>query len=364
MIKKNYLSSNIFLAILFFFFIFLFYISNYLFLSELRDSFFFFLWWNQDQFLINYNDFGFVKRGLIGTIFNIDDNNYKFYSKIIALTVVFFIVAIFLLIFKNVNNIQTKKFLLLLALSPFLFLQLGYDFGRFDQFGIAFILLTFLFILKKKSIFILEVFAPFTILIHEIHFFSVVIFFIYIQVELKRKTLNIFYVFLSSIIILITLFFFGGIDEQTYQNFINKYWFIKVYFSNSHIDGYIFFWSDVFKFNTTIFYRHLVSILIFIYLLFFFIKKINSNKLTILVLFFSPCFIIGVDHARFLSLFIVNIYLIFFLILINKKSIIKTPTFKNYYFAIVLLGPWGVNICLPILTIVKKAILYGTLTFN
>jgi hypothetical protein len=361
MMNKNYLSSNIFLAFLF---LFLFYISNYLFLSELRDPNIFFLWWNQDQYLINYNDFGFVKRGLIGTIFNIDYINYKPYSKIIALTVVFFIVIIFLLILNNVENIQIKKFLLLLSFSPFLFLQLGYDFGRFDQFGIAFILLTFLFILKKKSIFILEVFAPFTILIHEIHFFSVVIFFIYIQIELKRKTLNICYVFLNSIIILIALFFFGGIDDETYQNFVDKYWFIKVYFSNGHIESYMSFWSDVFKFNTTIFYRHLVSILIFIYLLFFFIKKINSNKLTILILFFLPCFIIGIDHARFLSLFIINIYLIFFLILINKKDVLKIPPFKNYYFTIVLLGPWGINICLPILTIVKKAILYGTLTFD
>ena len=66
---------------LFFIFFFIIYLSNYIFLSELTNPTLFFHWYNQDQYLINYYEFGFVKRGLIGSLFQIDLTNYKYLTK-------------------------------------------------------------------------------------------------------------------------------------------------------------------------------------------------------------------------------------------------------------------------------------------
>ena len=81
-------------------------------------------------------------------------------------------------IINSIQNIELKKYLILLGLSPFLFQQIGFDFGRFDHFGILYLLILIFLLIKKKSILIFEILSPFMILVHEIHFFTLVIFLI------------------------------------------------------------------------------------------------------------------------------------------------------------------------------------------
>lgn len=348
-----------------FLFLIIFYLSNYIFLSELTNPYIFFHWYNQDQFLISYNELGFVKRGLIGFLFNINIDNYKLITKIIVLINYILIIIFYLLIINLIQSIELKKYLILLGLSPFLFQQLGFDFGRFDHFGILFLFIVFLLILKKRSILIFEILSPFMILVHEIHFFTTVIFLIYLQILTKRNKYLIAYVTIMSILILILLFFYGGIEKNEIEILKNKYWFINVYFTKGHIESSMYLWlTDVFKFKTTIFYRHLFSIIIFLTISVVIFKKINDNYLKFLITLFSLCFVLGIDHARFLSIFVVNIFMVFIIKSELYKADFKIPKFKNYYLIVLFLGPWGVNICLPILTIIKKLLLYGTLTFN
>jgi len=188
-------------------YLFLFYLSNYLILSELTDPDIFFHWYNQDQYLINYNELGFVKRGLIGYLFNLNVENYKNLSKLIILINYSFILIFYLLIINSIQNIELKKYFILLGSSPFLFQQIGFDFGKFYQFGIFFLIKKIFFLKKKKSILIFEILSPLMILVHEIHFFTVVIFLIYIQILTKRGKALIAYTIFASLIVLLLLFF-------------------------------------------------------------------------------------------------------------------------------------------------------------
>ena len=360
-----FLENKKVIIICFFLYVFLFFISNYLILSELTNPNIFFHWYNQDQYLINYNTFGFVKRGLIGYLFNLNEENYKSLSKLIVLTNCILILIFYLLIINLIQNIELKKYFILLGVSPFLFQQIGFDFGRFDHFGILYLLIIIFFILKKKSILFFEILSPFMILVHEIHFFTIIIFLIYLQVLIKRDKLLIIYTILASLVILLLLFFYGGIEKDQIKFLQNKYWFIDVYFTKGHIESSMSLWlTDVFNFKTTIFYRHLFSILLFLAIVIFIFKNSDDKYLKIVIILFSFCFLIGIDHARFLAIFIVNIFMIYLVKFNSKKTNFQIPKFNNYIWFIFLLGPWGVNICLPLITIIKKALLYGTLTFN
>ena len=78
------------ILLLIFLFTFSSYFSNYLYNSELTNPYLNIIWLNGDIFLINYELFGFVKKGLIGTIFNINQENLIFFSKTLATIIIIF----------------------------------------------------------------------------------------------------------------------------------------------------------------------------------------------------------------------------------------------------------------------------------
>ena len=102
-------SKTIFFSLLFFLF---FYLSNSLILSDLTDStkplsFLYIHYWFHEQFLINYRELGFVKRGLVGTIMNTNFENYVLLSKIYSLTIISLITVLFSL--RQIKLLQKLK---------------------------------------------------------------------------------------------------------------------------------------------------------------------------------------------------------------------------------------------------------------
>ena len=354
------------MLLLIFLFTFSAYFSNYLYNSEFTNPYLNIIWWNRDIFLINYELFGFVKKGLIGTIFNINQENLAFFSKTLATIIIIFSIFIYSLVVIDKNLIKEKKYLILFGISPFLFSNIGYDFGRLDHLGIVFILLLTLLIIKKKDIFILEIVSPILILIHEIHFFTTIIFLSYVQFKINRTAFSKLYVLLLSFLVLLILHFYGDLDQSLYNKYVNTYSFIKIYFQQTQIENTLLWWSYLFDQRyTTILYRHIFNIILYLFLCFFilrfFKKKIQS---LLLISTYFLLFILGIDHSRFLSIFIINIVMLFLILKFNAKDKINLPKFKNYYYLIFFLGPWGIGPCLPVLTILKKFFLYGQLTFN
>ena len=354
------------MLLLIFMFTFSAYFSNYLYNSELTNPYLNITWWNRDLFLINYELFGFVKKGLIGTFFNINQENLVFFSKTLSTLIIIFSIFVYSLIVIDKNLIKEKNYLILFGISPFLFSNIGYDFGRLDHFGIFFILLLTLLIIKKKNIFLLEIISPILILIHEIHFFTTIIFLSYIQFKINRPAFIKLYVLFLSFIILLILHFYGDLDQSLYNKYVNTYFFIKIYFQKTQIENALLWWIHLLDQRyTTIFYRHIFNIILYLFLCFFILKfsKNNFQNLLLISTYFL-LFILGIDHSRFLSIFIINIVILFLILKFNVKNNINLPKFKNYYYLIIFLGPWGVGPCLPILTILKKFFLYGQLTFN
>ena len=185
-----------------------------------------------------------------------------------------------------------------------------------------------------------------------IHLFSLIIPFGYLFIITDK------YVMVLILIVLNIIFLFFDIARHriVWIQSIFKYFFndmLRGHELKGHLTG-----------ATWVLIGSLISILIFIYCLGIILKQSNDLFLKSVLIIFSLCFILGIDHARFLSIFFFNLTMIYLIKLKRNEIYFQLPKFKNYFWLIVFMGPWGVNICLPILTILKKAIFYGTLTFN
>ena len=114
------------------------YLSNFIFASELTDPLFYVGWFQRSVYELNYVDFGFIKRGLIGTIFKLNYEKIDILIKITSITLVVFSILIYSKIVFVQKNHQIKKYLLLLGISPFFFSNIGLDLGRLDHYGTLF----------------------------------------------------------------------------------------------------------------------------------------------------------------------------------------------------------------------------------
>ena len=333
------------------------YFSNFIFASEFTDASVYIGWFQRSLYELNYIDFGFIKRGLIGTIFKINYERIDILIKITSVSLVIFSTFIYSKITFAQKNKQIKKYLLLLGVSPFFFSNIGLDLGRLDHYGMLFFLTYIFFIINKKKTHIFNIAAPFLILISEIHFLTVSIFIIYIELFFRR--LNNFLIINISltIIIILCILFFGSMDEELIKIYSKIYYAVDIYFLRGQINTSIYFWKLILDFEATAIYRHLISIIFFLIICYFYFIRIDKSwKSFILMFIYFSTFFIGIDHARFLSIFIFNLTFVM-LILINKKGNFALPKFRNIYIVIIFFGPWGINKALPILTIIKKIVL-------
>lgn len=347
------------------FFLIFFYLSNFFILSDLTDSnsplkFLHIHYWHHEQYLINYRELGFVKRGLIGSIFNISIENYILISKLYSFLIIIFIAYLYskiILKFENQKNLF--YFLILFGVSPFFFQNLGYEFARLDQVGILFSVLVCYLIIKNKNILLVELIAPILILVHEQVFFTFVNFLIFVQFIIKRPLINKVYVVFFSFGILGLLFLFGGIDHETYLVTKDKYKFIDIYFLKGPISSAMVFWHEMlFWENYQTLLRHLFSIIIYIISIFYFFKIVNLSYNSIFyIIIFTVLFVIPTDHSRSLYFFLILMVLI---LIINSKindTFLKLPKIKYWYFLVLFLGPIGTSAAFPILGVIKRLLL-------
>jgi len=347
------------------FFLIFFYLSNFFILSDLTDSnsplkFLHIHYWHHDQYLINYRELGFVKRGLIGSIFNTNFENYIFISKLYSFLIVILIAYLYskiILKFENQKNIF--YFLILFGVSPFFFQNLGYEFARLDQVGILFSVLVCYLIIEKKNILLVEIIAPILILVHEQVFFTFVNFLIFVQFLIQRPLINKIYVIFFSFFIMGALFLFGGIDHETYLLTKDKYKFIDIYFLRGPIESTLVFWPEMLYLdNYQTLLRHLFSIIVYVISIFYFYKIININYNSFFyIITFTVLFVIPTDHSRSLYLFLILMVLIFLINSKTKKTSLNFPKIKFRYFLIMFLGPIGTSAAFPILGVIKRIIL-------
>jgi len=126
------------------------------------------------QLFVSWEDYGFFRRGLIGTLLStielrqIFSNDYHY----ALFTYHFIILSILSIIFcyTRIHKINNATFLFTVFLSPALLFQLSYVSTSLDSFVFLFVLVNMLFV-RNVSIFCLVIIAG--ILTHELFFFTV-----------------------------------------------------------------------------------------------------------------------------------------------------------------------------------------------
>lgn len=106
---------------LFFSFFIIFYLANVIFSNELDFFLFKINWFNQSIYSLNYYDYGFIKRGLVGTVFNINSYNLTAISTLLSIFIVIIIITLYIRIILEEKLINNQSYLILFGVSPFFF---------------------------------------------------------------------------------------------------------------------------------------------------------------------------------------------------------------------------------------------------
>ncbi len=326
-IKYNYSPKyNLLFYVLLFFVIFLFSSIFILSLFKIVNM------WSFSQAHMNYS-YGFVKRGLFGTIMLLIENFFLISTK--KIFSIFFIILTTLnifLFFKIIKKYSTNFLVLLfLALNPtlimFSFNDLG-GFQRFDAISIFAMLLHSLYaynhnlkndvnLYKKKLFFVIFPIILISSFIHEIIIWSLPLHALITINTTKDSFKKIISYYLFFLILIIIIFFFP-VHDVTVEKMINdlssRNLFTDAITPASATKGNLQVLSYEFQTNLLNFYNFKINLffiaLSFIPYLFFLnymqkknylYVKINSYYLIIAIIPYLTLFVIG-DTGRWISL--------------------------------------------------------------
>jgi len=169
--------------------------------------------WSYCHFLFNY-DFGFIKRGFIGTIFSQINNPYLIsYDFFFIFSISIFIINIILLssLIKGFINSQTPIFIgcSLVFASSLAIVFLSHSVGYFDHIGLLIALITIKINGFYKKIFFLLLSMPIALLIHEsilIIFFPVIFMSLLFSLEAEGQIKKILTLMAFSAILVVLVF--------------------------------------------------------------------------------------------------------------------------------------------------------------
>ncbi|MBL0339529.1 MAG: hypothetical protein IPP71_00560 [Bacteroidetes bacterium] len=300
------------------------------------------------DWLINYSDGGFKRRGLSGSlVFLIQDLTASSLSLILFLMQLTFFVLFLIYYFKGIWNSKLNFLYISLLLTPITFMAYpSYAFGFVGRKEIIlfFIFAYYIYYLKyseknlKKEYFIYFLLV-FAMLMHELTFFYIPYFIFagYIQsgkFELKKVLL-----FFGSVLIpMIVLVLFGGKVNQgeSYAIIakrgitIDPYGVLEIADSFSPLKHYMEFWPGYLLYAIVI----VAGTLQFTY----FLKSNNPDKrnrvlqfFIISIIFSLPLFVIAIDWGRWIHIHFMLLLLLFSLFLepLNKSKT-YTKDFKIF----------------------------------
>ena len=321
-------------------------------------------------YYVNYFDLGFIKRGLIGSIFKIFHLSDIFTPTVLVLTSHLFFSILFSITFwiftkscfKNWKLKEKIPFYTLFTLSPVLFFRLGYDIGRMDLICLVFSLFTIILTLNnsysftKKCIFI-SISISVQLLIHEASLFFYtpliigLLFYKYPKIKYK-KLFKILPIFSLPLITGFLLLVFGRYEPGREE--------LGIYLTNISREletsmnvELIHTLKDSFDHSIILLtpksllggsYLITVYYCFILYLVFKFLKLPLYLKLSI----FCPLILsfIARDDTRFIAASTICCNLL--MLISAKESKLDFPKFfglLTYIFLITifLLGPWGIG---------------------
>ena len=347
-IHKLFFSNKglIFITLLFFYIYNLYYSYNAIIVSKNP--------WILGDWLINYLDGGFKRRGLMGTIFI---SIYDFFKIDLRLQVFLFVTILYTFLFyylfkiieKNTNHIS-MFFLLISPLGFQMFLVFSGVIARKEIYLFT-VFAYFLYQLKKDeiSIFKLFLFTFLGILIHELIVFYILYFYFAIILRYgKNFKLKYLIPVLPFMVITLYLMFYGNDinSGKTYEILKNRNLIIGkggILDYDKNFDTLHFYLENI-KFYSL----YLVSILLGVFSIYTYMKNHTcSNQFKalfsygVITLFFIslPIFYLAIDWGRWINIHFVLISMLLFTF-INKEN-------GKFNYLMLLLIPtqfiWGMN---------------------
>lgn len=293
--------------------------------------------WTISDWLINYEDGGFKRRGLCGSVlFAIQDTmgislkNQIFFIQIISYTVFLWI------IYKNLQKKKLDLFLLCILLSPFVLL---YPICTIANAGRKEILLILIFygyaFLDNKKVYdwIVLIFYLGIIFMHELSFFYLP-FLLWIKYKKSNNSYDLFYsatVILLSFISVIVIFNYGGNINQGQSISLLLERGVRLSPGNIFLHEFSFDFSHVIRYKLSFFVHILELVLIvsqMLYYVYYFQRKYFREFLfgfAITIIWTLPLYYLAIDWFRWIHIYSTFLFLII-LFQAPKTEIFKINT--------------------------------------
>lgn len=309
--------------------------------------------WQLSDWLINYQDGGFKRRGLGGSLFFLVQDITNISLEYLVFYIVVLLQILFFSFFYLLSNSKINIGILTLLLSPLVFGFWLVDKESVDRKEILlFVIFTsFVYYVRgghnKIAIrFLFPILILFGTLIHEFFIFFIIYFLIILYFN-KEKNIYLYIIyFLSAFIPSFFIYFFGGaINEgRSIEIFLNKGLVLK--------NNGIFVLTKDFKFEIgeehfiSLYGKYFLSFFIGVFYFYVYIKTylpFYKNKI-ILFLIFSllysiPLFYMAGDWGRWLNIHFTIILIIFIFLTSEKKG-----NEKIFYYLFPTIFLWGFNV--------------------
>ncbi len=323
--------------------------------------------WKYAMYAINYNDYGFVKRGFIGTLFKNIFGTFSIQAVncLFALQLLLAILLTIYFLHKIRDKFNSSKsylvFSLIILLSPATFSHFVFDFGRLDL-TITLVFLLQFYLYKKNLLIISSIVSCIGILTHEIYIiiftFPLLIFVLHENNHRKDTFLSLFKLMTLPAITTLLLYCFGkyepglnilvahlntdiGLDWNYFDS--AKVW-------TRSLSDNISMGMDNLKSLRKLFYLFMMSFYLLGTFLYFIVLSVK-NGFKISIVYITPFFplvliFLGIDNSRWFSFSNILLYMLFVWTMFEEKGKKIQQPFLGCSICILVLnlvlGPYGV----------------------
>ena len=301
-------------------------------------------------YAINYFEFGFLKRALVGSIYHLFFDNIE-RSKVlffISITFILFILTSIYYFYKI--KLHNHFIFILFLLSPGTLIQFIADFGRTDILLVTTFMLAIISSKRKWLFFLINCIG---ILIHEIYILAYLpaAFMYYLSLDSEKIWVKnvknsivlifcskLFYIFLATILVIIAFGNYHGdynsfveltsskLNQLPYQ--ITDHAATYVLFRNS-LENIFFNFAHLKQLSSLIMFTQLVICAITLSLVLIYLRLLGviflNNAYTLIILSALPMFIIGYDFQRWIAMILNAIFLIFIALEPDKARKVDNP---------------------------------------
>jgi len=315
------------------------------------------LTFNLVPFYLDYQEIGFIRRGLTGSLLyaldmqNSDAILFISYGWILVAAILFWS---WIVSYEGDSDQATKRYAVFI-LSPALFLHFGFDLGRCDPLNLIFFI-TGLYLIKKNYYALSGITASLGILNHESFLFAylpvMLALFLFRSSEknIHKRNLQIALLLLPAVVtnVAITLFSGNNVDMDAVNNMLGRhldaggaqYYFIKFTSIRENIITSALNFYGSLKINLFNMIFLVIYMSVFSFYIFKFIEFNRDNKK---IFFWISCFspllllLVAIDKGRWFSMLAFNLCLISSFLYDPSAIQIKKPS-KIMPATVIILG--------------------------